>query len=85
MIHRLSLRARLILGVIALAGVGLAAAGAITYASLRSFLISQTDDFLDTAHVSAESGLHGAGRRRRAGRTGTTPARAPTTSRTSAR
>ena len=59
MIRRLSLRARLILGVIALAGVGLAAASAITYASLHSFLISQTDDFLNTAHVSAESGLHG--------------------------
>jgi two-component system, OmpR family, sensor kinase len=60
-IHRLSLRARLILGVIALAGVGLAAASVITYTSLSSFLISQTDDFLDTAHVSAESGLHGPG------------------------
>ena len=59
MIRRLSLRARLILGVIALAGVGLAAASAITYASLHSFLISQTDDFLNTAHVSAESGLRG--------------------------
>jgi two-component system OmpR family sensor kinase len=60
-IHRLSLRARLILGVIALAGVGLAAASVITYASLSSFLVSQTDDFLNTAHVSAESGLHGPG------------------------
>jgi two-component system, OmpR family, sensor kinase len=60
-IHRLSLRARLILGVIALAGVGLAAASVITYTSLQSFLISQTDDFLNTAHVSAESGLRGPG------------------------
>ena len=57
--RRLSLRARLILGVVALAGIGLVAADVITYTSLRSFLISRTDDFLDTAHSSAESALHG--------------------------
>ena len=59
MAQRLSLRARLILGVVALAGVGLVAADLVTYTSLRSFLISRTDDFLDTAHTSAENGLHG--------------------------
>ncbi len=59
MLRRLSLRARLILGVIALSAFGLAAADVITYTSLHRFLISRTDDFLDTAHVSAESGLHG--------------------------
>ena len=59
MLRRLSLRARLILGVIALSALGLVTADVITYTSLHRFLISRTDDFLDTAHVSAESGLHG--------------------------
>jgi two-component system, OmpR family, sensor kinase len=59
--ERLSLRARLILGVVVLAGVGLVTADVVTYTSLRSFLISRTDDFLDTAHTSAESALHGPG------------------------
>ena len=66
---RLSLRARLILGVVALAGVGLVTADVVTYTSLHSFLISRTDDFLDTAHSSAESALQGPSRgpaRRRA-------------------
>ena len=62
MLRRLSLRARLILGVIALSALGLVTADVITYTSLHRFLISRTDDFLDTAHVSAESGLHGPGR-----------------------
>ncbi|HUZ81037.1 MAG TPA: hypothetical protein VMU73_02220, partial [Gaiellaceae bacterium] len=57
----LSLRARLILGVVALAAAGLTAADVVTYASLQSFLISRTDDFLNTAHVSAEGALHGRG------------------------
>ena len=55
--RRLSLRARLILGVIALAGAGLITADIVTYTSLHSFLVSRTDDFLDTAHTSAESAL----------------------------
>jgi two-component system OmpR family sensor kinase len=59
-IHTLSLRARLILGVIALAAIGLAVADIATYTSLRTFLISRTDDSLDAAHVSAEGALlHG--------------------------
>ena len=61
MAERLSLRARLILGVVALAGIGLVTADVITYTSLRSFLISRTDELLDTAHTSAESALHGPG------------------------
>ena len=61
MAARLSLRARLILGVVALAGVGLVTADVVTYTSLHSFLISRTDDFLDTAHSSAERALHGNG------------------------
>jgi two-component system OmpR family sensor kinase len=57
MLERLSLRARLVLGVIALAAVGLAVADAATYASLRSFLIDRTDRTLDAAHVGAERWL----------------------------
>jgi two-component system OmpR family sensor kinase len=53
----LSLRARLILGVAVLAAAGLAAADVATYASLRSFLVSQTDDSLDAAHRSVEAAL----------------------------
>jgi two-component system, OmpR family, sensor kinase len=58
-LHRLSLRARLILGVVVLATAGLVAADAATYTSLRSFLVSRTDSSLDAAHVSAESALRG--------------------------
>jgi two-component system, OmpR family, sensor kinase len=51
---RLSLRARLVLGVIALATIGLAVANIATYTSLRSFLIDQTDRALDDAHPEVE-------------------------------
>ena len=54
---RLSLRARLVLGVIALAVVGLAAANVATYASLRSFLFDRTDHSLDAAHHAVEQAL----------------------------
>lgn len=47
MLGRLSLRARLVLGVIALAAVGLAAADVATYTSLRSFLVGRTDESLE--------------------------------------
>jgi two-component system, OmpR family, sensor kinase len=62
--RRLSLRARLILGVIALVAIGLVAADFATYSALRSFLIDRTDSSLDAAHVGVESALfheHGAG------------------------
>jgi two-component system, OmpR family, sensor kinase len=59
-LERLSLRARLILGVIALAAAGLLIADAVTYTSLRSFLISRTDGSLDAAHQSVEAALRGA-------------------------
>jgi two-component system OmpR family sensor kinase len=59
MLSRLSLRARLILGVVALAAAGLAVADVATYTSLSSFLISRTDGSLDAAHVSIESAFHG--------------------------
>ena len=41
-----SLRARLVLGVIVLAALGLALADVATYASLRSFLFHRTDSAL---------------------------------------
>jgi two-component system OmpR family sensor kinase len=62
--RRLSLRARLILGVIALAAVGLLAADVATYSTLRSFLVKRTDSSLEAAHVAVESALfheHGPG------------------------
>ena len=43
---RLSLRARLVLGVIVLAAAGLAAANVATYTSLHSFLVGRTDQSL---------------------------------------
>jgi len=43
MLRRLSLRARLVLGVVALSAIGLAAADIATYASLRSFLLDRVD------------------------------------------
>jgi two-component system OmpR family sensor kinase len=54
---RLSLRARLVLGVIVLATVGLAAANVATYASLRSFLLERTDESLAELSRSAEHDL----------------------------
>jgi two-component system, OmpR family, sensor kinase len=54
---RLSLRARLILGVIALAAVGLLAADLATYSSLSSFLVGRTDTSLDQAHLAAERAI----------------------------
>lgn len=53
----LSLRARLILGVIALAAVGLVAADIATYSALSSFLIGRTDTSLQAAHVAVEGAL----------------------------
>jgi two-component system, OmpR family, sensor kinase len=50
----LSLRARLLLGVVALATVGLIAADIATYTSLRSFLISRTDSTLSEEHTAFE-------------------------------
>jgi two-component system OmpR family sensor kinase len=52
--RRFSLRARLLLGVFILAGVGLAVADFATYTSLRSFLLTRVDKTLDTAHVQVE-------------------------------
>jgi two-component system OmpR family sensor kinase len=55
--RRLSLRARLILGVITLAAVGLVAADFATYSELRSFLMNRTDRSLATAHFAVRGAL----------------------------
>src|ERR671936_629840 len=55
--RRLSLRARLLVGVVALSAVGLAAADVATYKALESFLIQRTDNSLDAAHVAVENAL----------------------------
>jgi two-component system OmpR family sensor kinase len=63
MLGRLSLKARLVLGVIVLAAIGLAAADVATYASLRSFLVQRTDESLQnlarTAGHDLERGCSG--------------------------
>jgi two-component system OmpR family sensor kinase len=57
MLGRLSLRARLVLGVIVLAAVGLAAADVATYTSLRSFLVERTDTSLEESHRPIEAAV----------------------------
>ena len=56
MIGRLSLRARLLLGVLGLAMIGLLAADLATYKSLQSFLLTRTDRSLNSAHLTIEQG-----------------------------
>jgi two-component system OmpR family sensor kinase len=58
-IRRLSLRARLLLGVFILAAVGLVVGDAATYTSLRSFLLSRVDKTLAAAHVQVERDAFG--------------------------
>jgi two-component system, OmpR family, sensor kinase len=53
-LSRFSLRARLLLGVVLLAALGLATADVATYTSLRSFLVHQVDVRLDAGHVGVE-------------------------------
>jgi two-component system OmpR family sensor kinase len=50
----LSLKARLVVGVLVLALVGLAAADVATYTSLRSFLVQRVDNTLESDHHSFE-------------------------------
>src|SRR3954447_26721782 len=66
MLRRLSLRARLVVGVLVLALVGLGAADVATYTSLRSFLVQRVDTTLESDHQSFEGrgggpggGFHG--------------------------
>lgn len=51
--RRLSLRARLLLGVVVLAGLGLVAADVVTYHELRSYLVGQIDTTLQGDHLGA--------------------------------
>ncbi|HEY2544115.1 MAG TPA: HAMP domain-containing sensor histidine kinase [Gaiellaceae bacterium] len=53
-LSRLSLRARLLLGVVVLAGVGLVAADVATYTALKSFLLDRVDKSLEVGHVQVE-------------------------------
>jgi two-component system, OmpR family, sensor kinase len=55
-----SLRRRLVVGVLVLAAVALLGADVATYASLRSFLLSRTDSSLETDHRAVESVLQSA-------------------------
>jgi two-component system OmpR family sensor kinase len=59
MLRALSVRARLVLGVIVLAALGLAIADVATYASLRSFLLDRTDSTLESAHPIVEGNVFG--------------------------
>jgi two-component system OmpR family sensor kinase len=52
--RRLSLRVRLVLGVVLLAALGLLVADVVTYRSLSSYLIGQVDKTLDQTHVGIE-------------------------------
>jgi two-component system OmpR family sensor kinase len=71
---RLSLKARLVLGVIVLSAIGLAAADVATYASLRSFLVERTDESLEQRMRGPGFDLrHGCGGRRGGPRAGATP------------
>src|SRR3954468_4580866 len=57
----MSLRTRLVLGVLVLAVIGLVSADVATYLSLRSFLLDRTDRSLETAHRVVEATLLGRG------------------------
>src|SRR2546429_2299903 len=57
----MSLRRRLVVGVLVLAAIALVGADVATYASLRSFLLSRTDSSLETDHRAVESVLQPAG------------------------
>ena len=56
MLRQLSLRTRLVLGVVVLAAAGLAAADAATYTSLRSFLVQRVDKTLEADHPEGSGG-----------------------------
>jgi two-component system OmpR family sensor kinase len=56
-LSRLSLRTRLLVGVIVLAGVGLVAADLATYSELRSYLLGQVDSTLNQVHVGIEGAV----------------------------
>ena len=57
MLGRLSLRTRLVLGVVVVAAIGLVIADVATYTSLRSFLFDRVDKTLNSAHPSIEQAV----------------------------
>jgi two-component system OmpR family sensor kinase len=59
MFRLVSLRTRLVLGVLALAAVALVAADFATSRALRSFLIQRTDSSLEAAHQEVEAAING--------------------------
>ena len=59
--RRLSLRSRLVVGVVVLAAIGLVAADIATYTSQRSFLVGQVDDSLNAAHAALTGRFSGPG------------------------
>src|SRR5919204_6793045 len=63
MLRPLSLRARLVLGVIVLAALGLVAADVATYTSLQRFLLDRVDSTLDSVHTGFEAHHPGPGPR----------------------
>ncbi len=83
MLRRLSLRARLVLGVIAIAAVGLVVADVATYRALSSFLLDRVDSTLDSVHPGIETALFGRPGARSPGRAATS-ARSSTRSRATA-
>jgi len=58
-VRRLSLRARLLLGVVLLAALGLAAADVATYKSLSDYLFSRVDSTLNAVHPGVEQTFFG--------------------------
>jgi two-component system, OmpR family, sensor kinase len=58
-VSSLSLRTRLLVGVIVLAGVGLVAADVATYSALRSYLLGQVDNTLTQVQFSASAQVPG--------------------------
>ena len=73
MVARLSLRVRLLLGVVLLSLLGLAAADIATYVSLHSFLLHQVDQRLEAGHVSVEGEPPGGNPEANGGRGGPPP------------
>jgi two-component system, OmpR family, sensor kinase len=64
MLARLSLRTRLVLGVVVIAAVGLLLADVATYSALRSFLIDRVDSTLNLVHPGVENAVFGESRGR---------------------
>jgi two-component system, OmpR family, sensor kinase len=60
-VRRLSLRTRLVLGLLVLAAAGLVAADIATYKSQESFLFDQTDSTLQNEHQFADQYVRGGG------------------------